>query len=209
MSRQVLLCAIRYEARSGPSTLQNLNALLLKALFDEYTSISVRALILSVVGLPALLGVLYNQAYGGSTTKSVSGPTGLFGITAIPSLDGLRGSDGIALATHVMTPFWQDPQKNNTSYGENMLVLDGNTTAMLDLPHPTVIKEMREMRRNLGHGEHLILDADINATVATNVPIPATEQHDFAAKFDDPGPDNQMPDWVRPSVPFCPFTNEA
>ena len=192
MSRQVLSCAVRYENRFGASTLQNLNALIRKALFDEFTSFSIRALILSVVGLPALLGVLYNQAYGGSATRNVTSTTGQFGITAVPSFHNLRGSNGIALATHVMTPFWQNPQQNSC-YGENMLVVNESTTALLDLPHLELIEELRKIHGKLGHGENLVLDADINATVATNVPIPAEEQRHFATKFNDPSPNNRIP----------------
>ena len=174
--RQVLLSTIFYKVHSGRATLQDLEAVLRNSFSIKNASLFVKALILALAGLPLLLGALYKLFIDGSTINGIPNVTGQFGIIPPPNLDSLNGN-GIALAVNRMGPFWEIRPRHtvyNATYGENMLVVDNKTTAMLDTPMISTFAHLRALLSpNSQRNQSLVLSADINATVATNVDIPA------------------------------------
>lgn len=186
-SRQVLLSAIFRLVRVGQATIQDLEALLRNSIFTKKATWWVLATLIALAGLGPLLSVLYKPFFVGSTLSVIPGITGQYGIIPPPQLDNLNGN-GIALAVNAMTPFWQNRTEHSVHdkvYGENMLVIDEQSTAMLDTPMLQNFRNLRgllssDFRRN----QSLQLSANVNATIATKVDIPPEERDLLTESFD-------------------------
>ena len=138
-----------------------------------------------LAGLGPLLGVLYKPFFLGSSLVRLPSIDGQFGIIPPPQLDSLNGN-GIALAVYAMTPFWQNRvHTNNKTYGENMLVINENATALLDTPMLSTFGSLRALlSSDQNRNQLLVLSADVNATVSTKVDIPPEELDLLAESFD-------------------------
>ncbi|KAL9107361.1 MAG: hypothetical protein Q9227_007726 [Pyrenula ochraceoflavens] len=188
--RQVLLCAIFYLVRSNGASLQDLDSLLRNSIFTKRANWWVTLTLLALAGIGPLLSVLYKQPFFvGWTTHNIPSIDARFGIIPPPQLDNLNGN-GVALAVNRMTPFWQNRKRYpnqvpNTAYGENMLVVDGNTTAMLDTPMIQTFGNLRALlSRDPKRNQSLILSAKVNATVLNRAEIPTEERRDLNKTFD-------------------------
>ncbi|KAI9661961.1 MAG: hypothetical protein M1821_009201 [Bathelium mastoideum] len=189
-SRQVLLRAAKVLFGRGNANVQDVDALYRNSMFVQKASLSVVLTLATLAALGPLLGALYKLPFFlTNSSKKISGITGFFGVNPPPEVDNLNGN-GIALAVNRMTPFWQARPNNSEAtaktYGENMLVISENITAMLDTPSLCTFAEMRtRLSPNVRKTQSLILSADVNATVSKNVEISATERSDFSKLFDN------------------------
>lgn len=167
------------EARFGPSTIQNYNGILLNQLFSPRLSFFWRLVLGLATALPLGLSVAYKTFTGGESamvmnvTASV-GNTSFYGMFAPPGLQLLGEKTGVSLFSNATLPFAVDSSSQNGSepplpmqaqpYGFNILLLNNESAAILDIPQPSYVSSVQEL---LSGGESWNVSASVSATVAT------------------------------------------
>lgn len=177
------------EARFGPSTLQNYEAILRSQPFADRVGNTWRAILLLMKTLPLGLSVGYKLLTGGTSTNMIDRSNLLysseFGLNAAPGLLPSLRDAGIALMFNSSMTFYQataakasdistgsrfvDPALEPPlpafpkAYGFNMLLLSEHDVAMLDAPAPSWLESVQAA---LEPGEHWNVSSTVLATVS-------------------------------------------
>ena len=167
------------EAKFGPSTLQNFNGILRNEVFSSRLNPFWRILLSLVLALPLGLSVAYKTFAGGESSKIVDvaayvGNTSYFGMFAPPGLQVLGQKTGVSLFSNATLPFAvaaadhdgiEPPlPKGQQPYGFNMLLLNNESAAALDIPQPSFVSAGQAL---LAGGESWNISSPVLATVAT------------------------------------------
>ena len=169
---------LHMEARYGSSTLQNYDGIVRNQILGSRLDVLWRLILGLTTILPLGLSVAYKTFTGGSSTLTVNtadyiGNTSYYGMFAPPGLQSLGDQTGISLFSNATLPFMvaasptngiEPPVPLDTQvYGFNILLLDSETTAALDIPQPDYISTVQKL---LAPGESWGLTARIAGTVA-------------------------------------------
>lgn len=169
------------EARYGKSTLQNYDGLLRNTLFASRLSFSWRLVLGAMLALPVGLSVSYKRFTGGTSSISVDpaayiANSSYYGLFAPPGLQNIGYSTGISLFTNATLDFSvasappsstsPEPEmpQGPKAYGYNVLLLNNESSAVLDLPQPDYVSRVQSI---LALGESWTVRAPVFATVAT------------------------------------------
>lgn len=168
------------EAKFGSSILQNYDGILRNKPTASRLGLPWRVVLTLFIILPIAISVAYKTFKGGQSSKIVKSaeyvsiPT-YYGIVAPPGLmvtgQGLTGLSQYFNATQAFQslsspvngsepPLPQFPQ----SYGYNVLLLNENSTAVLDILQPEFITSVQDV---LAVGESWVVSAPVIGTVAT------------------------------------------
>ncbi|KAJ9615498.1 hypothetical protein H2200_001573 [Cladophialophora chaetospira] len=185
---QLLLLVL--EARFGPSTLQNYDAIIRDDKFSRQSGSTVRLALLFLFALPLGLSASYKRFTRGRTEVSTSndqvisfGPTGPPGLLYVSS--GLGSGQALfhnatsALFAGRDDIFHDDDAPPSASFGYNMHVINDTATAMLDIPLAT---NLSAVQSEIPSGVSLTISAHVNATFARLNSTPATperQEHDY------------------------------
>lgn len=168
------------EARFGDSILQNYDGILRNKPLAPKLGVRWRLVLTFFLVLPIAASVAYKTFKGGQSAKRVrseeyvSIPT-QYGMVAAPGLmePGQRPT-GLPQFFNATQPFRASSSPVNGSeprlpsfphpYGYNILLLDGNITAVLDTLRPDFITSVQEV---LAVGESWVVSAPVIGTVAT------------------------------------------
>ena len=169
---------LHVEARYGPSTLQNYDGILRNNILGSRLHVLWRLVLGLMTILPLGLSVAYKTFTGGYSALPVNpadyiGNTSYYGMFAPPGLQSLGEQTGISLFSNATLPFMvaasptngiEPPMPLDTGvYGFNILLLDNETTAVLDILQPDYISTVQRL---LAPGESWGLTARIAGTVA-------------------------------------------
>jgi len=142
---------LHLEARFGSSRIQNYDGILRNQPFTPRLSVGWRIILCFLLALPLGLSAAYKQFSGGESGKFVNpakyiGNSSYYGMFVPPGLQSLNEMSGISLFSNATLPFLVASSSiNNTeppvpahekAYGFNVLLLDTERTAMLDIPQP-------------------------------------------------------------------------
>lgn len=167
------------EAKFGPSTLQNYDGILRNQPLASELSLAWRMALGLMLALPLGLSAAYKNFSGGESTMivdamSYTGNEPYYGMFAPPGLQLLGEKTGISLFFNATLPFAVASSSTNGSdphlptrpqaYGFNVLLLNNESTAMLDIPQPSYISAVQSL---LAGGESWNITAPVIATVAT------------------------------------------
>lgn len=165
------------EARFGPSTLQNYDAILRQQLLRSRVSIVWRLVLLTVVVLPLGLSALYKSFAGGQSVRSVDatayhGIETYYGVFGPPGVQSIGQHLGISLFFNATLPFAAASSSDvpttlptaPRAYGFNILLLNNESVAALDLPQPSYVSTIQD---SLAIGESWNINATVLAVVAT------------------------------------------
>ena len=184
------------EARFGPSTVQNYEGLLRNQVFASRLHISWRVVLGLLAALPIVLSVLYKRFTGGLIGMDIDDPssyvhnTTYCGLFAPPGVQGLL-TLGVTLFFNATLPYSiatsptsgkKEPSlpKAPTVYGYNVVYLDENSTAVLDIPQPNYIKAVQSL---LADGESWHMSAPVYGTVATLNQTKETDKDGWNSTF--------------------------
>lgn len=134
-----------------------------------------------LVALPLALSVAYKTFTGGESVKTIDasayiGNTTYYGMFAPPGLQllGEKKGTGISLFSNATLPFAMATSLQDGSepplpahaqpYGFNVLLLNDESSALLDAPHPNYVTVVQTL---LAGGESWTITAPVSATVAT------------------------------------------
>lgn len=166
------------EATFGPSTIQNYDGILRNQPLTSKLSLAWRMALGLMWALPLGLSAAYKNFSGGESTIMVDAMTYIgnesyYGMFAPPGLQ-LLGDTGISLFFNATLPFAVASSSINGSephlptrpqaYGFNVLLLNNESTAMLDIPQPSYISAVQSL---LAGRESWNITAPVIATVAT------------------------------------------
>ena len=169
---------LHVEARYGPSTLQNYDGILRNSVLGSRLDVLWRLILGLMTILPLGLSVAYKTFTGGYSALTVNaadyiGNTSYYGMFAPPGLQSLGEQTGVTLFSNATLPFMVAASPTNGTeppvpldtqvYGFNILLLDNETTAVLDIPQPDYISTVQRL---LAAGESWRLTARIAGTVA-------------------------------------------
>ena len=167
------------EARFGSSTLQNYDGILRNQFLSPKLSLLWRLVLGLGMALPLGLSVAYKSFIGGESAMQVNatayiGNASYYGMFAPPGLQSLGEKTGISLFFNATLPFAVATSSINGSeprlpahaqaYGYNVLLLNNESTAMLDIPQPSYVSTVQSL---LASGESWTITAPVIATVAT------------------------------------------
>lgn len=169
------------EARFGSSTLQNYNGILRGQVLASRLGITWRLILALMLALPIVLSISYKRFKGGESMRiidpiNLTANTSYYGIFAPPGLQSLGEKSGTTLFFNATLPFTlalaestatnpESPLPTNVQpYGYNVLLLNNESTAMLDMPQPSYLSAILSL---LAEGESWNLTAPVLATVAT------------------------------------------
>ncbi len=172
---------LHIEARFGTSTLQNYNGILRNEITTSGLSSWWRIILSMLVALPLALSVAYKTFTGGESVKTIDasayiGNTTYYGMFAPPGLQllGEKKGTGISLFSNATLPFAMATSLQDGSepplpahaqpYGFNVLLLNDESSALLDAPHPNYVTAVQTL---LAGGESWTITAPVSATVAT------------------------------------------
>lgn len=186
------------EARFGPSTLQNYEGLLRNQVLSTGLSYVWRFILTVMVILPLGLSVAYKTFTGGEsimiTDATEHNPAGRisYGMFVPPGLQLLGAETGISLFANVTIPYIvasstkdaPEPQfsMRERASGYNVLSLNNESTAMLDIPDPDFVSQIQNM---LAGGESWNLTSPVFGTVATFNHSRAEDLRTFNNSFQD------------------------
>ncbi|RDW57290.1 hypothetical protein BP5796_12740 [Coleophoma crateriformis] len=162
---QVKKLLLTYEARSGRTTLQNLDALLTSGLIGaigKNVQIGYRILLLLLFALPLVSSVGYKTFTNGSSRGDPYPVPGSFGATGPPGIQNI--GFGLSLFVNARVPWFEDPGFQR-AYGFNMWVDSETTTIMVDGPLPGLVDDLQS---KLKTGESTDLTADVSAIVCSH-----------------------------------------
>lgn len=168
------------EARFGCSTLQNYDGILRNKPMAPRLSLRWRVVLTFFLILPIALSVAYKTFKGGQSAKRV----GSMEYVSIPTNYGMMAAPGLMYAWtrptgvpqffNATQPFRASTSLVNGSeprlprfpqpYGYNILLLNGNSTAILDTLQPDFITSVQDV---LAVGESWVVNAPVIGTVAT------------------------------------------
>lgn len=167
------------EATFGPSTIQNYDGILRNQPLTSKLSLAWRVTLGLMLALPLGLSAAYKNFSGGESTMMVDAMTYIgnesyYGMFVPPGLQLLGEKTGITLFFNATLPFavasspinGSDPDlpTRPQAYGFNVLLLNNESTAMLDIPQPSYISAVQSL---LAAGESWNITAPVIATVAT------------------------------------------
>ena len=167
------------EAKFGPSTIQNYDGILRNRPLSSRLSLTWRMTLGLMLALPIGLSVAYKTFLGGESVMMVdamsyTGNESYYGMSVPPGLQSLGEKIGIWLFFNATLPFAVASSSINGSepllparpqaYGFNVLLLNNQSTAMLDIPQPSYISAVQSL---LAGGESWNTTAQVIATVAT------------------------------------------
>ncbi|KAI1452154.1 hypothetical protein F4805DRAFT_46247 [Annulohypoxylon moriforme] len=169
------------EASYGKSILQNYDGIIRNTPFASRLSWSWRLTLGIMMALPVGLSVAYKRFAGGTSSMAVDpasyiGNSSYYGMFAPPTLQNIGFKSGITLFNNATLDFSvntapssstaPEPElpKGPKAYGYNILLLNNESTAVLDLPQPDYISSVQSM---LALGESWSMKAPVLATVAT------------------------------------------
>ena len=167
------------EAKFGPSTIQNYEGILCNRPLSSKLSLTWRMALGLMLALPLGLSAAYKNFFGGESTMMVdamsyTGNESYYGMFVPPGLQLLGEKTGISLFFNATLPFAVASSPINGSdpplptrpqaYGFNVLLLNTESTAMLDIPQPSYISAVQSL---LAGGESWNITAQVIATVAT------------------------------------------
>ncbi|KAL8662070.1 MAG: hypothetical protein Q9202_005044 [Teloschistes flavicans] len=175
---------LHLEARFGSSTLQNYNGILRNQFFSSRLSAVWRLTIGLTLALPLGLSVAYKTFTGGSSAIPVDaaaaiGNSTYYGMFAPPGLQLQGEKTGVSLFSNATLPFavasshfydaesgrYEPPLPTQAkTYGFNILLLNNESSAILDIPQPSYISAVQAL---LADGESWNISASVYATVAT------------------------------------------
>ena len=168
-----------FEAEFGPSTLQNYDGILRNQPLSSKLSLVWRLVLGVMLIVPLGLSVAYKNFPGGESAIQVNGTTYIgnasyYGMFAPPGLQSLGEKTGVSLFNNATLPFAvaSSPQTGSEpplptyaqAYGFNVLLLNNESTAMLDIPQPSYVSAVQQL---LAGGESWNITAPVIATVAT------------------------------------------
>ena len=151
---------IHLEARFGLSTLQNYDGILRNQIFSSRLSIAWRLVLSLMLALPLGLSAAYKDFLGGESVKIVNatdytGNTSFYGMFAPPGLQSLGQKTGISLFSNATLPFMVASSSTASTeppvptreqaYGFNILLLNTESTAMLDIPQPDYVSSVQNL----------------------------------------------------------------
>ena len=172
---------IMVEACFKKPRLQNFDAILRNSVMVSQTHPLWRVLLLVFILLPIGLGAAYKQFTNGFSERDIDLPANMmYGLTAPAGLmrpEILKfGPAYMVNATlpflltsiekHMSTPPQSPDFSKPVPYGFNVLTLTNYSTAFLDIPMPLNVSYLQESLNNYT-GNHLMLTANVHATVAT------------------------------------------
>ena len=167
------------EAKFGPSTIQNYDGILRNRPLSSRLSLTWRMTLGLMMALPLGLSAAYKNFFGGESimmvdAMSYTGNESYYGMFVPPGLQLLGEKTGISLFFNATLPFAVASSSINGSdpplptrpqaYGFNVLLLNDQSTAMLDIPQPSYITAVQSL---LAGGESWNISAQVIATVAT------------------------------------------
>ena len=167
------------EAKFGQSTIQNYDGILRNQPLTSKLSLAWRIVLGLMLALPLGLSAAYKNFSGGQSTIIVDAMTYIgnesyYGMFAPPGLQSVGGRTGISLFFNATLPFsvasssinGSDPHlpTHPQAYGLNVLLLNNESTAMLDIPQPSYISTVQSL---LASGESWNITAPVVAIVAT------------------------------------------
>lgn len=167
------------EAKFGPSTIQNYDGILRNRPLSSRLSLTWRMTLGLMMALPLGLSAAYKNFFGGESimmvnAMSYTGNESNYGMFVPPGLQLLGEKTGISLFFNATLPFAVASSSINGSepplptrpqaYGFNVLLLNNQSTAMLDIPQPSYITAVQSL---LAGGESWNITAQVIATVAT------------------------------------------
>ncbi|KAF4630207.1 hypothetical protein G7Y89_g7940 [Cudoniella acicularis] len=168
------------EARVGVSTLQNYDGIIRNTFLSPGLGFVWRFVLGLMMILPLGLSAAYKSFSGGESAMKIDAVSyvgsnqSYYGIFPPPGLQNFGSASGISLffnatlpfvvatsaQTNVDPPLPTQPQ----AYGFNVLMLNNESTAMLDIPQPSYISAIQNL---LATGESWNITAPVIATVAT------------------------------------------
>lgn len=129
-----------FEARFGPSYIQNYDAILRSSIVLSHTGLLWRAILFAIIALPTGLSIAYKEFIEGSQSSTLPDTTGVYGLVAPGQLAKIPSSVGVSLMVNATLPFLEASANDSISpknfilaqaYGFNMLLLSENSTAFL------------------------------------------------------------------------------
>ena len=166
------------EARFGRSTLQNYEGLLRNRVHGTGLSHVWRFILVVMVVLPLALSIAYKTFTGGESTRIVNAgdympDASFYGMFVPPGVQSLGAGTGTSLFANATIPYTvassakDAPEplfaKRNPASGFNVLSLDNESTAMLDIPEPGHVSAIQDL---LAGGESWNIIAPVLATVS-------------------------------------------
>jgi hypothetical protein len=172
MQTVLLFSFLLFEARIGPSRLQNFEAIITGKFLSSSISFGWRLVLLLLIALPLGLSVAYKRFLGGTSSAEIM-PLVQYGID-FPQLGNwappndpiyfLTSSIGAFLAASQYSPrTYPGTNEFPTAYGYNTLLLSGDSAAILDTPTASYISSTQRL---LSDGEALNISASVDAYMA-------------------------------------------
>ncbi|KAI9759324.1 MAG: hypothetical protein M1835_000398 [Candelina submexicana] len=162
-----------------PSTLQSYNGIVRYQLTSSRLSVAWPLIIGLMLTLPLALSAAYKSFSGGQSVMRVDAAAYVknefyYGIFTPPGLQSLGELTGVSTFYNARLPFAAETSSQTGSgpllpahsqaYGFNVLSLNNESTAVLDIPQPSYISSVQNL---LASGESWDLTAFVFATVAS------------------------------------------
>ncbi|KAI9669136.1 MAG: hypothetical protein M1831_000728 [Alyxoria varia] len=185
------------EARFGSSMLQNYDGILRNKPLSSRLGLVWRLVLGLYLALPLGLSASYKSFAGGESAMMVNaatytGNTSYYGMFGPPGLQLLGQNTGVSLFSNATLPFamgtssQKGPEppvpKHAQAYGFNVLMLNDESTAILDIPQPSYVSAVQGL---LGGRESWNITAPVFATVATFNHSKTKNEDAFESNFED------------------------
>lgn len=183
------------EARFGSSTLQNYDGILRNQVLGSKLGLLWRLVLSVMLALPLGLSVAYKTFAGGESARKVDpaayvGNASYYGMFAPPGLQLLGAKTGVLLFSNATLPFAVASSSQTgfepslpmhaQAYGFNLLPLNNESTAILDIPEPSYVSTVQKL---LAGGESWNIIAPVFATVATFNHSGTEDRDEFESDF--------------------------
>jgi hypothetical protein len=168
------------EARFGISVLQNYDAILRNKPLASRVSIAWRIVLGLMLALPIGLSIAYKTFTGGQSalmvdTRDYISNASFYGMFPPPGLQLIGSHIGLSIFFNATAPLLVASSLHSNGseppppiypqpYGFNILSLNNESTAVLDIPQPVYVSAIQEL---LALGESWKITAPVSATVAT------------------------------------------
>lgn len=150
------------EAKFGPSTLQNYEGILRNKIWSSELSTVWRLVFGIMLAIPIALSVAYKGFIGGESVLEIGNATDwvstppYYGLFAPPGVQSAGSSIGMSLFFNATMPFLTAsavtsnnseplPPRHGRAYGFNLLSLNNDSTAALDIPSPERIRSIQQL----------------------------------------------------------------
>jgi hypothetical protein len=184
------------EARLGPSILQNFDAILRNSPTASKLSVGWRLIIIIMLALPIALSVAYKTFTGGQSAMKVDPLdyvpyASFYGMFPLPGQLYLGYRTGLSFFFNSTFPFIEassrringsapTPPVYPRTYGFNMLSLNNESTAMLDMLQPEYMAAAQEL---LADGESWTIHAPVISSIATMNRSKTEDPNAFESSF--------------------------